>query len=280
MTIDESGNLIPTDLSAATAWRAAIDSDFNLLSEPMVRTLDENIDRTQATEGIIKVIVDANTTTFFDKINGKKQTDGYFQLRGLNGDGRIIYDFLLKVICMGSVDTTGEALEPATNTATQDWVLSIIRNAPDYEFSVDGNEWHTTQTYEDYYYRVRYNEGEWSEIIKFPVLTAGDGETIVGPQGPIGPQGPAGEAATITIGTVTTGDPGTNVIIENVGTPSAAILNFTIPRGDVGPQGPAGADGEDGKDGTDGTTVDLTNYYTKTEIDNKIGNIETRLAEI
>ena len=36
------------------------------------------------------------------------------------------------------------------------------------------------------------------------------------------------------MGTVETGDAGTDVIVENVGTSSEAVLNFTIPRGDAG----------------------------------------------
>lgn len=48
------------------------------------------------------------------------------------------------------------------------------------------------------------------------------------------PAGPAGAAGTLAIGTVATGEPGTDVVIENTGTPAAAVLNITIPRGDVG----------------------------------------------
>jgi len=75
---------------------------------------------------------------------------------------------------------------------------------------------------------------------------------IPGPQGTpgaTGPQGPAGEdgaAATITIGTVTALAPGTTPTVNNVGTSTAAILNFGIPsgaQGATGPQGPAGEDG-------------------------------------
>lgn len=47
-------------------------------------------------------------------------------------------------------------------------------------------------------------------------------------------KGDKGDAGTIEVGTVTTGDAGTDVIVENVGTPSEAVLNFTIPRGDAG----------------------------------------------
>jgi hypothetical protein len=55
-----------------------------------------------------------------------------------------------------------------------------------------------------------------------------------GPEGPTGPQGSAGTAATITIGAVTTGAAGSTVSVTNSGTSTAAILNFTIPKGDPG----------------------------------------------
>jgi len=58
-----------------------------------------------------------------------------------------------------------------------------------------------------------------------------------GPQGDPGPQGPQGDpgaAATITIGAVTTGSAGSSTVVTNSGTSTAAVLNFTIPRGDAG----------------------------------------------
>ena len=75
--------------------------------------------------------------------------------------------------------------------------------------------------------------------------------TVVGPQGPTGAQGPAG---TITIGTVTTGDPGSSASVINVGTEAAAILNIQIPRGNTGAQGPIGETGPQGPTGATGAT--------------------------
>lgn len=76
------------------------------------------------------------------------------------------------------------------------------------------------------------------------VLPKGDtGET-----GATGATGPKGDAyATITINSTTTGLPGTDASVENSGTSSNLILDFTIPRGAdgaqgiQGPAGPAGA---------------------------------------
>lgn len=56
-----------------------------------------------------------------------------------------------------------------------------------------------------------------------------------GDQGNPGPQGEKGTNATVYIGTTTTGEPGTQAGVYNSGTDSNAVLNFTIPRGDVGP---------------------------------------------
>lgn len=47
-------------------------------------------------------------------------------------------------------------------------------------------------------------------------------------------KGDRGDAGTLAIGAVLTGDPGTAAEATNVGTPSAAILNLKIPRGEKG----------------------------------------------
>ena len=71
--------------------------------------------------------------------------------------------------------------------------------------------------------------------------TGADGpEGPTGPDGPEGPTGPTGAAATITIGNVTTGEPGTNVEITNSGTDENAVFNFVIPRGATGATGGGG----------------------------------------
>ena len=79
-----------------------------------------------------------------------------------------------------------------------------------------------------------------------------------GPQGAAGADGAAGAAATISIGSVTTGNAGTSVSITNSGTSAAAILNFTIPRGDTGA---AGTGGSTFSGTTDNITEGTTNLY-------------------
>jgi hypothetical protein len=62
--------------------------------------------------------------------------------------------------------------------------------------------------------------------------------------------------AQVSVASVTTGDPGTDAAVVNVGTPGNARLQFTIPRGDKGEQGdtgPQGIQGETGPAGADST---------------------------
>ncbi len=58
-----------------------------------------------------------------------------------------------------------------------------------------------------------------------------------GADGTNGTNGADGAAATIAVGSVTTGNAGTNVSVSNSGTSSAAVFNFTIPKGDKGDDG-------------------------------------------
>ena len=51
-----------------------------------------------------------------------------------------------------------------------------------------------------------------------------------------------GPAGTIEIGNTTTGDPGTDADVINVGTDTAAVLEFTIPKGEKGDPGSGGGE--------------------------------------
>lgn len=76
--------------------------------------------------------------------------------------------------------------------------------------------------------------------------------------GSVGPQGPAGKAATIQIGSVTSG---VAPAVTNSGTETDAVIDFVLqqgpqgpqgPKGDTGEQGPAGAKGDPGEQGPQG----------------------------
>lgn len=84
---------------------------------------------------------------------------------------------------------------------------------------------------------------------------------VQGPQGAPGPKGESGQNATIKVHSTTTGEPGTEASVRNVGTVTDADLDFVIPRGPkgdtgrtggTGPQGPQGDMGPQGVQGPQG----------------------------
>ena len=122
------------------------------------------------------------------------------------------------------------------------------------------------------------------QFVESPVLSmprgpqGAKGDTgATGPQGPkgdtgaTGPQGPQGEpgkdgrdgqgiAATVEVGTTTTGEAGTPAAVVNAGDETHAVLNFTIPRGAKGDSG-VGFDNAASaviNDGITGITEDAT----------------------
>lgn len=92
------------------------------------------------------------------------------------------------------------------------------------------------------------------QFVESPVLTMPRG-----PQGEPGKDGRDGQgiAATVEVGTTTTGEAGTSAAVVNAGDETHAVLNFTIPRGDSG----AGFDNAASaviNDGITGITEDAT----------------------
>jgi hypothetical protein len=82
--------------------------------------------------------------------------------------------------------------------------------------------------------------------------------SLVGPPGQPGQPGQqgnpgaAGAAATISVGTVTTGAAGSSVTVNNAGSSSAAVFDFSIPRGATGATGATGPKGDQGPAATPG----------------------------
>ena len=80
---------------------------------------------------------------------------------------------------------------------------------------------------------------------------------------PAGPQGPQGEpgtpganglAATVTVASTVTTEPGANASVTQSGTAQDAQLTFYIPRGETGPTGATGSQGAAGPTGATGET--------------------------
>jgi hypothetical protein len=79
-----------------------------------------------------------------------------------------------------------------------------------------------------------WNGNEWTDT--GPMGTKGD-KGDKGDQGDKGDKGDDGISATVDVGSTTTGLAGTNASVTNSGSTSAAVFNFTVPKGDKGDPG-------------------------------------------
>ena len=88
-----------------------------------------------------------------------------------------------------------------------------------------------------------------------------------------GAKGDTGTAASIKIGSVTTGAVGSNASVTNSGTASNVVLNFTLPRGKDGKDGGITVDAEL----SDTSTNPVQNKVVKTHMDALFTKIKTNL---
>ena len=97
-----------------------------------------------------------------------------------------------------------------------------------------------------------------------------------GDKGDTGTRGATGAAATITIGSVTTGAAGSSASVTNSGTASNVVLNFTLPRGKDGKDGGVTVDAEL----SDTSTNPIQNKAVKANMDSLYTNITTKLGAL
>lgn len=89
------------------------------------------------------------------------------------------------------------------------------------------------------------NAAEEAQKIAQSVRDDADSGKFNGAPGKDGASGKDGKAATIAVGSVTTGEAGSAASVTNAGTESAAVLDFVIPRGEQGLKGDKGDNGSD-----------------------------------
>lgn len=108
------------------------------------------------------------------------------------------------------------------------------------------------------------NAAKEAQKIAQSVRDDADSGKFNGAPGADGTPGADGKAATVSVGSVTTGEAGSAASVVNSGTESATVLDFTIPAGAKGEQGEKGPQGEQGPKGDKG---DSGNDYVLTDSD-------------
>ena len=247
------------DLSGVVSWRAAVDCDWTASTVPMCRTVS-GIDKSHASSGLIVIPLNANTDQFAQIVNGKQSRDGYFELRGFNDSGDVVQIVLINVTCHNAVDPdgVGELKEVDSDAASMSWTRSILAQPLIWEYSADGENWHSScANHVDLYQRVRHGQ-DGTPSAAMPIPYGSDGLAVT-PDGvdlianrPVSPAegycflaSDEGKSYWFIGGAWTAGVPLTTV---------PGPQGPTGPTGLTGPTGPQGPKGEQGSKGNDGKT--------------------------
>ena len=152
-------------------------------------------------------------------------------IQNLQTSEKVLATFGIKVI--GTADNSSAIPTVAVYKANNpDWEYGdayAVGTASPYEFYIltRADETHT----EDYWFNLG--------VIKGPKGDPGN-------DGANGADGKDGVSPTVSVGTVTTGNPGTPVSVTNGGTSTNVVLNFRIPKGATGDKGAKGDKGDTG----------------------------------
>lgn len=182
-------NGVPFDLTGIESFRAAVDVDFTHTTAPVIRSLDQDIDHSQKSRGILKISLNANTVNFQQTVDGALNKKAYFELWGLDQNAKTKLYVMFEIRLSSVIDPDGGELpeEVPSDYMTVTKAQAILRAADEHQFTrdpADENAAHTGQTEDDLYFRYRNSaaQSEWSPWIKLPA----------GARGPAGADGKDG----------------------------------------------------------------------------------------
>lgn len=152
-----------------------------------------------------------------------------------SADGQMIISASFSINIYHTVYTEIEEANEAEKTVLSTLIASVQSKLEDGEFDAGFGEMNVTTTTgeegTEASVKVTPDENSSNKAKNFNfefVIPKGDR----GEQGIQGIQGEKGDFATVKIGTVTTGKPNTKAVVVNSGTPSEAVLDFTLPIGE------------------------------------------------
>jgi hypothetical protein len=120
------GNNSRADLDNVVAWGAAVDCDFGTESTPMCRTLSDGIHTDYAT-GAVTVSLDCSTASFFEAVNGKNSRQAWFELYGLDANGKRILYLCVEIQARMTIDPDPEVSPETPDTvATKAYVSAVM----------------------------------------------------------------------------------------------------------------------------------------------------------
>ena len=183
------------------------------------------VDDTRKDEGIFTVhfwMMSDKVMSFFDFETTEEMDVRFEHAISISGDvvRRVQQQMYIKKPLLFKNPSASAPNVNAQGIANQAWVLSLLRDTTEVEYSVDGTSgWHAEATESDEFYHERPKSigGEWGAAKKRY-------------------RGAAGQIKSVT---AVTGEAGTEASVENTGSSSEAELKFTIPKGAKGDTGAA-----------------------------------------
>ncbi len=136
------------DVSDATAWRVAVDKDYDHKTEPMLRASGMAIDFSGAAQGRLRIVLDTNTATYKAAVDGKASLPAWFEVWGATAEGVLRYYLVMPITAAGAVDPLdGDPPEPASLWADKLFVTAIAAGKTETQLTPDGGI--TTYSYVD-----------------------------------------------------------------------------------------------------------------------------------
>ena len=209
---------VPFDQTAADSNRINIEGDW--------------VDGSTAdlTLGQMSIRIYSDTTKFVEALGNKQQvTSGLYAnikqyIPGLSAPSSVAW---FPFIAKNTVRDWGDVQEvPPSGESLVPFIDAYLKQPTEYQFSVDGVNWHLGQNDDDRYYRQRIANisADWGESVKMIVGTDGEDGLSAGFGTPVL--------------NVATGEPGTQAsgTIDSSGDNTAKVFTFnlTIPQGATG----------------------------------------------
>jgi hypothetical protein len=115
--------ITPVDISDIASWEAGVDSDFDHASSAMAVTSSELFDTSQASSGVLRFPVDANTISWKTKVGTSSEKDAYLEVKGYASSGIMTRRFLIPIKAQNLVVPSGE---PAPTPAQEYYNMSQV----------------------------------------------------------------------------------------------------------------------------------------------------------
>lgn len=178
-------------LSGVASWQWVMDRDFNEETNYILVADNANITVSKVTESIgdteytyteVSIPLPNTNTVELDKWLGtEKSKPGLTaELVGYNAEGDAVFvlqleNFSVRNRLTSAGDPTEIPSEYWGESEIRAFVVGVLRNPLEIQFSADGVSWHDTQSSADKYFRQRIGSinAEWSGAIRLPEGVAG-----------------------------------------------------------------------------------------------------------